>query len=399
MLAHLRANIVLLVLTVVICCVLYPLTLWAIGQTIFHDRAQGSIVLNEAGEAIGSRLIAQEFKGDEYFQPRPSAASYKADASGATNFGANNYLLRDSVARRLGPIVRYGDQAEKHGKKAGELVGPDIDKWFQQDRYQNKPGIVAQWAGLHGTVAEGAIKDLDGALKDQWKVGEKERPAGESFMLQFAADYPELHQEIVGGFKGATALSTADLAAAFFPLFSKLYPGEWLTAEEDKAHKEPARKKLARVKDGSDIQSVFFDMWRQDNADVSLEAVPADMVTTSASGLDPHITLKNARYQLKYRIPEARTEKILLSYVKGLHKGYDDFNEDQRKAVLAAARQTIETKIGKRLEDRLAEVIGELLTKHASAPLGGLVGVPLINVLEVNIAMDKRVKALLETGE
>ena len=37
-------NLWLLVLTVVLCCVLYPLVLWGIGQTVFHDKAQGSLL-------------------------------------------------------------------------------------------------------------------------------------------------------------------------------------------------------------------------------------------------------------------------------------------------------------------------------------------------------------------
>ena len=57
-------------------------------------------------------------------------------------------------------------------------------------------------------------------------------------------------------------------------------------------------KTIEPVKEGTDIQSVFFDMWRQDHPDVALEDVPADMVMTSGSGLDPDITLENAHYQL-----------------------------------------------------------------------------------------------------
>ncbi len=143
MLAHLRANLWLLVLTVLLCSVLYPLVLWGIGQTVFHDKAQGSLLTDAQGHPIGSQLIAQPFTADEYFQPRPSAASYNAAASGASNWAASNCLLRDRVARQLGPIVKY-----RSGPKKGQLVAPDIESWFQKDQFQGKPGIVEQWATL-----------------------------------------------------------------------------------------------------------------------------------------------------------------------------------------------------------------------------------------------------------
>src|SRR5262249_29476888 len=122
-------------------------------QTLFRDKADGSLVLDKSGNAIGSRLIAQPFTADEYFQPRPSAASYNAAASGASNWGANNYLLRDRVARQLGPIVKY-----QSGPKKGQLVGSDGESWFQKDKFQGSPGLVGQWAQAHSTLAQNWVK-------------------------------------------------------------------------------------------------------------------------------------------------------------------------------------------------------------------------------------------------
>jgi K+-transporting ATPase ATPase C chain len=399
---HFRANLWLLALTVLICAVLYPLVLWGIGQTVFHDQAQGSLIKDEKDNPIGSRLIAQEFKGDEYFQPRPSAASYNGAASGASNLGANNYQLRDRVAKQLGPIVRYGKGAEKDGKKPGELVGPDIEKWFQQDRYQNQSGLVAQWAAMHSGAAEQWIKDIDDELKKS-KYEPRDHKPGQPFLGQVWFDDLELYEALPPALTNMEAPSTADIAKAFFPVFSKRYPGDWMTVKDAPTKGHLKGKKLERVKVSPDIQSVFFDMWRQDHPNVSLEEVPADMVTASASGLDPHITLKNAQYQLRYRIKQAQAKKIIRDQAKleaiNLDQDFDKLDENQVKALDVKARKVIEGRLGKHLEDRLDEVIGELLTKSTSAPLGGLAGVPLINVLEINVAMNKRLKQLVETSK
>src|SRR5271167_5154493 len=97
----------LLFFTIVICCLVYPLVVWAIGQAFFPFQANGSIVNGPDGKPVGSLLIAQPFTKDEYFQSRPSAVSYDASASGSSTLSTSNYLLRDRVARMLGPIARY----------------------------------------------------------------------------------------------------------------------------------------------------------------------------------------------------------------------------------------------------------------------------------------------------
>ena len=139
----------LLSFAVVICCGVYPA-----GHV--GDRPDRLPVPGErqhrAGlrrQAVGSLLVAQPFTKDEYFQPRPSAASYDAAASSSSALAASNYALRDRVARALGPIATYAA-----GAKAGQLVAPDVEAWFQEDNYQGNPHIVAQWADAHNALAQ-----------------------------------------------------------------------------------------------------------------------------------------------------------------------------------------------------------------------------------------------------
>jgi K+-transporting ATPase ATPase C chain len=333
MFAHLRANLWLLVLTLAICSVLYPLALLGIGQAVFPHQAEGSLLRDALGKPVGSRLIAQPFTADEYFQPRPSAASYNAAASAASNWGGSNYQLRERVARALGPIVKYAS-----GPKKGQPVGPDVERWFQQDRLGGKPGLVAQWAQLHPAVAQAWVKadKLNTEFVAGWQRGHPDEVAA---WVKQNPDTPEPKPE--------------DLAGPFFEDWSRTNPGTVPSAVERKTPQGQTEKRIEPVKEGTDIQSIFFDLWRQEHPDAELEEVPADLVMASGSGLDPHITLKNALYQL---------DRVAGRWA------------EQTKRQPAQVRRDIE----------------ELLRQKAEAPLGGLAGVPLVNVLEVNLALRDR---------
>ena len=135
-----------------------------------------------------------------------------------------------------------------------------------------------------------------------------------------------------------------------------MYP----SAADHKTAEGKTEKVIEPTKVGADIQSIFFDNWLNDHRDVHLEPVPGDAVTTSGSGLDPHITLDNARWQM---------DRVVGKWAELTGFAAED--------------------VRKKVED--------VVNRNSFSPLGGLVGEPLVNVLEVNLALDglfgKSVKA------
>jgi potassium-transporting ATPase KdpC subunit len=323
----------LLASTIVICCLVYPLVVWAIGQTFFSFTANGSMVRGPDGKLTGSLLIAQPFTKDEYFWPRPSAASYDASASASSALAASNYLLRDRVARMLGPIVKYAS-----GPKKGQLVASDIEAWFQQDRYQGNPHIVAQWADNHNELAQ------------NWVSGDPSHAA-------YVNDWAKNHKAAVAAWvkqNPATPQPQAsDLAVLFFENFSKDNPGKFPSVVTKQMLNGKTQSVIEPVASGSDVESVFFDMWRQDHATADLANVPGDMVTTSGSGLDPDITLENAEYQL---------DRVASKWAVDL----------------------------KRDPVQIHDEIDALIRNDTYAPMNGLFGEKMVNILRINLDLCKR---------
>jgi K+-transporting ATPase ATPase C chain len=330
---YISTSLWLLLFSVVILCGIYPAVLWVVGQTIFPFQANGSILTGPDGKPVGSLLIAQPFTKDEYFHPRPSAASYDASASASSTLAASNYLLRDRVARALGPIVTY-----RSGARAGQLVAPDIEAWFRLDHFAGQPHIVAQWADAHNELA-GAWVNAD--------------PSHAQYVDTWAKSHPSVVAHWIKDNPGTPQPKAADLAVAFFEAFSKENPGSFPAAVTRQTSDGKTVTTIQAVKEGGDIQSIFFDMWRQDHPTADLREVPADMVMTSGSGLDPHITLQNALYQL---------DRVATKWAA----------DTQRDPV------------------KIRQEIHALLEENAQAPFGGLVGEEMVNVLSVNLQLRKR---------
>jgi len=345
MLRIISKSLWLLLFTVVLCCLIYPAVLWAIGRTFFPFQAGGSMVgadgkpAADDATAVGSLLIAQPFTKDEFFQPRPSACSYDASASSSSALAVSNYMLRNRVATTIGPIATY-----KSGANVGKPVGPDIEAWFKQDKFQGNPSIVAQWADAHNGVAQAWV----GTTFD-----EKNPTPQQQYVLDWEKSHPDIVAKFVKDNPGNDHPAPSDLAMVFFETFSKDNPGKFLSAVTKTGADGKSTTTIETITEGSDIQSNFFDLWRQEYPDAELQDVPGDLVTTSGSGLDPHITLDNALFQL---------DRVAAAWAK-------DTGGDEAKIHVE---------------------IEKLLKSKSTAPLGGLVGEPLVNVLEMNLALQER---------
>lgn len=97
-----------------------PRSLTMYFNHLIHHRAQLGYDLRLNGVVIGSKIIAQPFRGDAYFHPRPSSAGangYDATSSGGSNYGPTNQKFLDRVS---------GDVMKAHAENPSRPVPIDM---------------------------------------------------------------------------------------------------------------------------------------------------------------------------------------------------------------------------------------------------------------------------------
>ena len=254
-LGHIWASIGVTLVLGVVCCGLYPLAIWAIGQAVFPVQANGSLVTKDGTfttddtKAAGSYLIGQNFSASGYFRPRPSAAGtgYDASNSGGSNLGPLSDKLINGATQTPPPAAAAATGSPSAPQVAGAPAPLPVETLAFD-------GIRLRV--IHYCVENGIAFKLYRLKPDGTRIGEV--PLSE----YQAKDGSLLDTKLVDDFPHPPT---------------------------DLADKTPL------------IASDFATL------------VPGDAVTGSGSGLDPHISPENAALQAQ-RVADARKlpkEKVL----------------------------------------------------------------------------------------
>jgi len=364
---HIWASIGATLVLGAICCGIYPLVVWAASQAVFPVQANGSLVDKEGHpttddtKAVGSRLIGQNFAAPGYFHSRPSAAGagYDASSSGGTNLGPLSAKLIHGTSKNFAFTIFAADKshtavAPVSGRVQGTVAeatksaislsasGAATKTTYNLDSAVADPNTVVNYHGrtVHattvpvGSVVELKLNDKTPPAVTAINVADQETDAGigaidtvnnkltldDSGSTTLNVD-PKNTVFIINGKPGAltdlaagmTVHAVVSLQMDFDGIADRVIH---YCQDNSIKYKSSVPDSAFTDADGLDDVKLITAFNAADAATITPDTlIPADAVTGSGSGLDPHISPANATLQAQ-RVADAR--KIPLEKVKSL---------------------------------------------------------------------------------
>ena len=175
LLAEIRTSIVALVSLVILTGAIYPLMVWAVGQTLFQHQANGCIITKNE-KPVGSVMSAQKFNDPGYFFPRPSSAGtgYDASNSSGSNLGPTSRKLMDLVSDRADSYRRENglDPESAIPIDAVTASGSGLDPDISLDNAMIQAKRVARSRSVDEEKVVGLVKKLSTG-RDMWLFGQQ----------------------------------------------------------------------------------------------------------------------------------------------------------------------------------------------------------------------------------
>src|ERR1700759_2272817 len=116
---YLMPSIKITIVMLILCSVLYPLFIAAVGKLTPGNGDGETIKVN--GKVVGYAIVGQKFTDDKYFWSRPSAVDYNAGGSGGSNKGPTNPDYLKTVQDRIDKFLVHNPGVDKKDIPA-ELV-------------------------------------------------------------------------------------------------------------------------------------------------------------------------------------------------------------------------------------------------------------------------------------
>src|SRR5262245_2430598 len=172
----------------VVCCGIYPLIVFGIAQAAFHDKANGSLIVEKDGTVRGSALLGQNFSGEKYFHPRPSSAGsgYDAANSSASNLGPTSQKLKDAIKERVEAYRKANGLKEFDSVPADAVTasGSGLDPHISLRNAELQVARVAKARGL----SEEQLRQLINRYTDKPDWGVLGEPGVNVLPLNLALD-------------------------------------------------------------------------------------------------------------------------------------------------------------------------------------------------------------------